>query len=82
MMDPYFRDLLEGLKHSAVEMQAAQVHLVEASQAIQRAGDHLIKTADAALHAKNEHEDLRVTVNRLEQLVLELRDRLNGREHP
>jgi hypothetical protein len=31
---------------------------------------------DAALHAKDEHEDLRVTVARLEGLVLDLVKRL------
>jgi hypothetical protein len=74
-MDPYFRDQLEGLKK-------ASEHLIAAHQELASAGTALVQVVDAALHAKDEHEDLRVTVNRLEQLVLELRDRLNGREHP
>ena len=32
----------------------------------------LKKTADAALRAQDEHEDLRETVHRLESLVMEL----------
>jgi hypothetical protein len=48
------------------------VALVEASQANARAGEGLKKMADAALHARDEHEDLRERVVRLEGLVTQL----------
>jgi hypothetical protein len=68
-MDQYFRDTLEGLKTAAQHMQRA-------SEEIQLAGQALVRTVDAALHAKDEHEDVRVTVARLEGLVLDLVKRL------
>jgi hypothetical protein len=64
-MDSYFHDAFEGL-------QACARHLMSASQEINQAGAELIKVTTAALHAKNEHEDLRETVHRLEGTVLEL----------
>jgi hypothetical protein len=66
-MDQYWRDALEGLKETAQ-------HLTAASQEIAKAGTALTKTAEAVIHAKNEHEDLRETVHRLETLVLQLVD--------
>ena len=60
-----FRPVFEAMKETAVA-------LVEASQANARAGEGLKKMADAALHAKDEHEDLRETVVRLEGLVMQL----------
>jgi hypothetical protein len=54
----YFRETFEGLKQTAEG-------LIQANQGIKRA-------VEAALAAKNEHEDLRETVQRLEGLVLEL----------
>lgn len=76
-----FRPVFEAMKETAVA-------LVEASQAIARAGDGLQKMAAAALHAQEEHEDLRETVHRLESLVVAqgadiraLRERLNGGLH-
>jgi hypothetical protein len=78
-MDAYFHDAFEGL-------QACARHLMAASQEINQAGAELIKVTTAALHAKNEHEDLRESVARLEALIMEqgaelraLRDRL---DHP
>jgi hypothetical protein len=68
-MDQYFRDTLEGLKTAAQHMQRA-------SEEIQLGGQALVKTVEAALHARDEHEELRVTVARLEGLVMDLVKRL------
>jgi len=57
-MNPAFRDMFEGLK--------------EMADALIVANTALKKTADAALRANEEHEDLRETVHRLESLVMEL----------
>ena len=57
-MADYFREAFEGLKQTADG-------LIQANQGIKRA-------VEAALAAKNEHEDLRETVHRLEALVLDL----------
>lgn len=56
-MDP-FREVFEGLKHTA--------------EGLIMANEGLKKMADAALAARDEHEDLRETVHRLESLVLQL----------
>ena len=56
-MADYFREMFESLKQTAEG-------LIQANEGIKRA-------VDAALSAKNEHEDLRETVHRLEALVLE-----------
>jgi hypothetical protein len=61
-MADYFRETFEGLKQTAEG-------LILANQGIKRA-------VDAALAAKNEHEDVRETVQRLEALVMELNERL------
>lgn len=57
-MADHFRETLEGLKQTAEG-------LIQANLGIKRA-------VEAALAAKNEHEDLRETVHRLEALVLDL----------
>ena len=57
-MADYFRETFEGLKQTAEG-------LIQANHGIKRA-------VEAALAAKNEHEDLRETVHRLEGLVLDL----------
>jgi hypothetical protein len=57
-MADYFRETFEGLKQTAEG-------LIQANEGIKRA-------VEAALSAKNEHEDLRETVHRLEALVLDL----------
>ena len=57
-MADYFRETFEGLKQTADG-------LIHANQGIKRA-------IEPALAAKNEHEDLRETVHRLEALVLDL----------
>lgn len=56
-MADYFREMFESLKQTAEG-------LIQANEGIKRA-------VEAALAAKNEHEDLRDTVHRLEALVLE-----------
>lgn len=75
-MPDYFREGFEELKETAKA-------LMEASQATNRAGEHLVKATDAALHAKGEHEDLRETVHRLESMILtlttEIRELRDGR---
>lgn len=63
-MDNYFRDMFEGLKQTADGLIAAN--------------EGIKKVADAALHAHQEHEDLRETVGRLEALVIELIRKQNG----
>ena len=57
-MSDYFRDTFEGLKQTAEG-------LIQANLGIKRA-------AEAALAARDEQEDLRETVHRLENLVLDL----------
>jgi hypothetical protein len=64
-MDQYFREAFEGL-------QSCAQHLMAASQEINQAGADLVKVTSAALHAKNEHEDLRETVHQVQQTVLDL----------
>jgi hypothetical protein len=60
-----FRPVWEGLK------DAAQ-HLVVANGEIQLAGAAIVRVTEAALSAKDGHEDLRETVHRLEGLVIQL----------
>ncbi len=76
MADSY-RPLFEGLKETAaalVDAGIASQQAIAASQqaigALQRAGAEVTKMADAAMEARNEHEDLRETVARLESLVI------------
>ena len=73
-MDNVYRNMFEGLKQTAEG-------LVLASEGIK-------KTVEAALQAKDDHEDLREHVQRLEGMVLnqtkeiqQLRERLNGGTH-
>jgi hypothetical protein len=75
-----FRPAFEGLR------DAAQ-HLVAANGEIQEAGAAIVRATNAALTAKEEHEDLRETVARLESLVTAqghdlraMRDRLDRGE--
>jgi len=60
-----FRPVFEDLK-------AAAQHLMAASTEVHLAGAALVRVTDAALAAKDEHEDLRETVHRLEGLVIQL----------
>lgn len=67
-----FRPLFEAMKETAVALVEASEANARASEATARAGEGLKKMADAALHAQDEHEDLRETVHRLEGLVVQL----------
>jgi hypothetical protein len=58
-----FRPVFDAMHETAAAF-------VEASEANARAGRALQKMLDAAMHAREEHEDLRVTVGRLETLVI------------
>jgi hypothetical protein len=57
-MDSYFREAMEGLK--------------QAADGVIMAAEGIKKTTGAVLTAKDEHEDLRETVMRLEGTVLDL----------
>ena len=57
-MDSAFREMLEGLKQTA--------------EGLILANEGIKKSVEAALRAKDEHEDVRETVHRLEALVLDL----------
>jgi hypothetical protein len=71
-----FRPVWEGLK------EAAQ-HLVAANGEIQLAGAAIVRVTESALQAKDEHEDLRETVHRLEGLVIQLSTEVRElRNHP
>ena len=65
-MDSIFREMFEGIKQTADG-------LILANNGIKR-------TADAALNVRDEHEDLRESVRRLEGLVLELLNRTKPRD--
>ena len=85
MADSY-RPLFEGLKETAAALtQAGEAsqQAIEASQqaiiashlsiaALQRAGARITQMADVALQTREEQEDLRETVHRLEGLVIQL----------
>jgi hypothetical protein len=67
-MADYFRDMFEALKQTAEGT-------VQAMEGIK-------KMADAAIHVRDEHEDLRESVTRLELLVMELVQRLPPKAQP
>lgn len=67
-MADYFRETFEGLKQTAEG-------LIQANQGIKRA-------VEAALAAKDEHEDLRETVHRLEGLVMDLTKQVRELRRP
>ena len=81
--DPY-RPLFDGLKATTAALvavglasdqaiaasQAALVSSREAIRELQRDGVEITKMADTAMETRNEHEDLRETVARLESLVI------------
>jgi methyl-accepting chemotaxis protein len=71
-MDGYFRQTLEHMKTAAAEMQAANAAALQSAEHSRRAFDALKEAVDHVLHAKDEHEDLRDTVHRLEATVIEL----------
>jgi predicted nucleic acid-binding Zn-ribbon protein len=65
LMADSFRPVFDAIKETTVAF-------VEASEANARAGRGLEKMLDAAMQAREEHEDLRETVHRLEGLVIQL----------
>jgi hypothetical protein len=82
-MTKYFDDVFDGLKRAgqlaadAVNRQQQATELSrQASELTTQAVGELVAVADAAIHAHDEEEDLRVTVDRLEKLVIELVRRL------
>jgi X-X-X-Leu-X-X-Gly heptad repeat protein len=71
-MDP-FQPMIEGLQRATNGLVQANAGLVEASTGI-------AQLAEAMRGAYQEHEDMRETIQRLERLVLDLRDRIDGRQ--
>jgi uncharacterized protein (DUF3084 family) len=78
-MDQYFREAIEGLRDAARHLTAANQHLIATSQELlatnqemNAAGAALVRATENALHARHEHEDVRETVHRLENTVLDL----------
>lgn len=67
-----FRPVFEAMKETAIALVEAGEANQRANEALQRAGAGIAKMADAAMEARDEHEDLRVTVGRLEGLVIQL----------
>ena len=79
-----FRPVLEGMKQVADGLIRTNNGLIEANAGLVYANEGYKKLADALLATKDEHEDLRETVGRLESLVIAqgqelraLRDRLD-----
>jgi hypothetical protein len=68
-MDATFRDMFEGLRQTAQGM-------IDAEEGMKR-----VLAAVAVLQAKSEQEELRVSVSRLEALVLELGQDLRSLLH-
>lgn len=73
-----FHDALQAMRDAAIAQQATHAALVEAAEANQRTGLAMVRAIDAMLRAREEHDDLRDTVHRLERLVMELVNRKNG----
>ena len=59
-------------------LEAASAAMAEAADAILRGHESVVEAVKAARHAHGEQEDLRESVARLEQLVMELLRRQNG----
>jgi hypothetical protein len=66
-----FRPIFEGLKRVTDGLVAANQALIGANQGLIAASEGLKAVADAVLAARDEHEDLREAVRRLESLVIE-----------
>jgi hypothetical protein len=77
-MDTYFWESITALRDAALHLTAVSEHLGAAMHEVQQATGALVRSSEAMLHAKDEHEDLRETVRRLEGLVEELLRRQNG----
>lgn len=69
-MSDSFRPVFAAMKETAAALVEASEANQRANEALQRAGAGIAKMADAAMEAREEHEDLRVTVGRLETLVI------------
>ncbi len=69
-MDTY-QPTFDALLKATREMQTAHGFLVQASEAMQRAGQHLTDAFTAIASTRDEHEDLRETTARLEHLVMD-----------
>jgi hypothetical protein len=67
MADNPYDKVLEGLKQSAEG-------LIKVNEGLMSANEGLKRAIPSALTAKDEHEDLRETVHRLESLVMALTD--------
>ncbi len=79
-----FRPVFDAIKESAAAFVEASEANAVANAANARAGRALGKVADAAMLAREEHEDLRETVQQLKALVITqgqdlraMRDRLD-----
>jgi hypothetical protein len=79
-----FRPVFEGLQRVAESLMQGNRSLIQANEHLVQAGEGLKAVAQAAFTAKDEHEDLRETVHRLESLVIAqghdlraMRDRLD-----
>jgi hypothetical protein len=77
-MDAY-RPVFDAMLKATQDLQAANGFLVTAHEALvqageaqQHAGQHLTDALTAVMSARDEHEDLRETVGRLEHLVMDL----------
>lgn len=85
MENPLFREMAEKMKRAGESMVQAHTLLVAANGEMVTAMHAYGESLDAMVAAHEEHEDLHVTIQRLEQVVMEqgrdlkaLRDRLNG----
>jgi len=62
--------MLEAIKNTAEALIRANEGTREANEGILQANEGVKRMAEAALGARDEHEDLRETVGRLETLVI------------
>lgn len=67
-----FRPVFEAMQETAAAFADASEANTRASEANTRAGRGIQKMLDAAMGAREEHDDLRVTVHRLEALVIQM----------
>lgn len=71
-MSNRFRPILEKLKTATERVMDASGSLVATNQALGEVVEAIGEAVTATIDAKGEHEDLGVTVHRLEELVMEL----------
>jgi hypothetical protein len=74
MIDP-FREGLESVQQTTAGLAMAAEGLTMANEGLTKAVEGVKRTAQAMLAARDEHTDLRETVERLERLVMELLQR-------